>query len=127
MQLIGPIFDDIHKLSGENQTHGGDLLLVHQNGSFREDILQFNNVKTKLSPYTIGFGETGHSAKTPFKRKIMQKHLFSVKCCIKQGFTLKIGQTAWFIIINLLKLELIVIILHKLRIKVILLKGYLGK
>jgi hypothetical protein len=61
---IRPYFDQIHNLAGKNQTHGGDLLLVHQNASYREDILNFNNTSIKLDPYTIGFGEIGHAAHT---------------------------------------------------------------
>lgn len=79
-RIIRPLFDTLHHLAGENQSHGGDLLLVHQNASYREEVLTWDNIPERLSPYTIGTGETGHSALThhSFIGEYLSKELSSI-------------------------------------------------
>lgn len=59
-----PIFDKFHDVAGKNQTHPGDLLLVHENAFYNPEVHTWDNIKEKLSPYMKGLGQEGHSAYT---------------------------------------------------------------
>lgn len=74
---IGHQFDLLHNLAAERQTHGGDLLLVHQNGFYNPEVLTWDNFDEKLSPYLIGPNVEGHSDDThySFITHYVQNHL----------------------------------------------------
>ncbi|SDM62469.1 hypothetical protein SAMN05421813_11757 [Daejeonella rubra] len=63
-QELSKLFDTLHGLAGKNQTHPGDLLLVHKNAFFNPKVLTWDNIPEKLSPYVIGPNHEGHSAHT---------------------------------------------------------------
>jgi hypothetical protein len=61
---LQPDFDKLLGLCEQNQTHYGDLLLVHQNGFYHPEVHTWDNISEKLSPYVIGPGSEGHSEHT---------------------------------------------------------------
>jgi len=63
-QIIQPEFDKLLGICEQNQTHYGDLLLVHQNGFYNPEVHTWDNVEEKLSPYVMGPGNEGHSEHT---------------------------------------------------------------
>ena len=61
-KAISVEFDTLLKRAWENQSHIGNLLLLHVNGFFEEDILEWNkNRDEKLNPHVIGPGSEGQS------------------------------------------------------------------
>lgn len=63
-RLLKPQFDKLYEMAFTNQTHPGDLLLVHQNGFYNPEVLGWNNIPEKLSPYMMGPDIQGHSENT---------------------------------------------------------------
>jgi len=63
-QTLQPEFDKLLGLCEQNQTHYGDLLLVHQNGFYHPEVHTWDNIPEKLSPYVMGPGNEGHSEQT---------------------------------------------------------------
>jgi len=66
-QKLIPEFDRLLRACYENQTHPGDLLLVHQNGFYNAEIHKWNNISETLSPYCMGPDNELHSENTHFK------------------------------------------------------------
>ena len=62
--LLQPEFDKLLSLCEQNQTHYGDLLLVHQNGFYNPEVHTWDNITEKLSPYVMGPSSEGHSEYT---------------------------------------------------------------
>lgn len=64
---INPEFQKLINYAWLNQTHYADLLLVHINGSYDQNILKWNKRKEiKLNPHVIGPGSEGHSEDTHY-------------------------------------------------------------
>jgi len=63
-RLLKPGFDKLYDLAFQNQTHPGDLLVVHQNGFYNPKVYEWDNIPEKLSPYMMGPGSEGHSENT---------------------------------------------------------------
>lgn len=63
-QTLQPEFDKLLGLCEQNQTHYGDLLLVHQNGFYYPEVHTWDNIPEKLSPYVMGPSSEGHSEHT---------------------------------------------------------------
>jgi hypothetical protein len=63
-QYLQPEFDKLLGLCEQNQTHYGDLLLVHQNGFYHPEVHTWDNIPEKLSPYVLGPSSEGHSEQT---------------------------------------------------------------
>lgn len=57
-------FIKLYEMAFNNQTHPGDLLLVHQNGFYNPEVYEWDNIPEKLSPYMVGPGSEGHSEST---------------------------------------------------------------
>jgi hypothetical protein len=64
---LQPEFNKLLELCEKNQTHYGDLLLVHQNGFYNPEVYTWNNIPEKLSPYMMGPGSEGHSENTHYE------------------------------------------------------------
>lgn len=62
-----PEFNKLLEGCYSNQTHPGDLLLIHQNGFYNPDVYNWNNIPEKLSPYCMGPGCEVHSEDTHYK------------------------------------------------------------
>ncbi len=58
---IQPEFDRFLNETFNNQSHPGDLLLVHENGFYNPETHKWTNLPEKLSPYMIGPSKEGHS------------------------------------------------------------------
>jgi len=58
---LQPEFDNLVNAAFKNQTHSGDLLLIHINGFYNEEAHSWDNLGKKLSPYMIGPNSEGHS------------------------------------------------------------------
>ncbi|HXI01201.1 MAG TPA: hypothetical protein VNI52_13120 [Sphingobacteriaceae bacterium] len=63
-KLLYPVFDELHNIAGQNQTHPSDLLLIHENAFYNPEAHTWDNMKKKVSPYMIGPNHEGHSAYT---------------------------------------------------------------
>ena len=63
---ISPQFEKLFETTFLNQTHGGDLLLVAQNGLYNPEVYQWDNLSTQYSPYMIGPASIGHSEQTHY-------------------------------------------------------------
>lgn len=62
-----PLSDEIDRLfelSKTKQAHSSDLLLIHVNGFYDENVLEYDNLPQKFSPYLIGSGMGGFSWST---------------------------------------------------------------
>ena len=55
---LKPAFDRLFELAFNNQTHLGDLLLVHQNGFYNPEVYEWDNIPEKLSPYMMDLGKS---------------------------------------------------------------------
>lgn len=65
--IYQPEFDKLFNIAWKNQANIGDLLLLHINGFYQEDILLYNTKNNnKLNPHTIGPGHEGHSEFTHY-------------------------------------------------------------
>jgi hypothetical protein len=65
--LISPEFDKLLELGLKKQNHFGDLLLIHVNGFFEENFVEWNkNLARKLNPHVVGPNHEGHSENTHF-------------------------------------------------------------
>lgn len=76
-------------MAWQNQLHNGDLLLIHLNGFYQEDILLFNtNSEKKLKPYVLGPGSEGHSERAHYsfihKYRTTNIHAMSHKDYVRQ-------------------------------------------
>lgn len=61
-KILNPEFDRLIDLAWKNQSHKGDLLLVHINGFYEESISKNNALSDKkYNPHVIGLGPEGHS------------------------------------------------------------------
>jgi len=65
--LLKPVFNELYEMTFKNQTHPGDLLLVHQNGFYNPEVFGWDNIPEKLSPYMMGPDMEGHSEDTHHK------------------------------------------------------------
>ncbi|TSJ39654.1 hypothetical protein FO440_18100 [Mucilaginibacter corticis] len=61
-----PEFDKLLELCYNNQTHPGDLLLMHQNGYYYPEVHNWTHTSEKLSPYVMGPDNEGHSEQTHY-------------------------------------------------------------
>ncbi|MDQ2720167.1 MAG: hypothetical protein M3Z26_10480 [Bacteroidota bacterium] len=60
-------FDKLFALALRNQSHNGDLLLIHENGFYDSDTHIFNkHSEEKFNPHAIGPGNEGHSEYTHY-------------------------------------------------------------
>lgn len=64
---LSPEFDRLFSKIIENQKHTGDLLLIQENGFYNPDVLSWNGLDEKMSPYMIGPGHDGHSYHTHYE------------------------------------------------------------
>jgi hypothetical protein len=61
-KILNPEFNRLIDLAWNNQSHKGDLLLVHINGFYEESISKNNTFSDKkYNPHVIGPGPEGHS------------------------------------------------------------------
>lgn len=67
--LLGPEIDRLFDIAWKNQSHIGDLLLLHINGFYQDDILIWNNnpKNKRFNPHVIGPGYEGHSEFAHYK------------------------------------------------------------
>ncbi|TFB33430.1 hypothetical protein [Pedobacter alluvionis] len=63
---IWPQFEKLYHLVLKNQTHDGDLLLVHINGYYDPKVHTWDNIKEKLSPYMFGRNNDGFAEHTHY-------------------------------------------------------------
>lgn len=59
-------FEKLYHLILANQTHDGDLLLVHLNGFYNAEVKTWDNLEEKMSPYVFGPSHEGHSEHTHY-------------------------------------------------------------
>ena len=65
--VIRPEINKLLDIAWDKQSHIGDLLLIHINGFYQEDILLYNaHADKKLNPHVIGPGSEGHSEHTHY-------------------------------------------------------------
>lgn len=66
-KLISPEFDRLFEIGIEKQYHFGDLLLIHVNGFFDENVLEWNKSSgLSLNPHLVGPSHEGHSENTHY-------------------------------------------------------------
>jgi hypothetical protein len=66
-KILNPEFDRLIELAWHNQSHKGDLLLLHINGFYEESINKNNAFSDKkYNPHVIGPGREGHSELTHY-------------------------------------------------------------
>jgi len=56
-----PIFNDLLEMALNNQTHVGDLLLLHENAGYNKEYLKHDNLGYPPDFYVIGLQVEGHS------------------------------------------------------------------
>lgn len=67
-KILNPEFDRLIELAWQNQSHKGDLLLLHINGFYEESINKSNAYfDKKYNPHVIGLGQEGHSEIAHYK------------------------------------------------------------
>lgn len=66
-KIIHAELNKLMVLAFKNQHHKGDLLLLHINGHFREDLLTEEENEQKLNPHVVGPGSSGHSEYTHYQ------------------------------------------------------------